>query len=147
MAELLIKNGIHINATDNDKKTALHKVAVNAIQSKQRKTHHENDKSHTCIHLFGTGNEKIAELLIGTGIDINASDNRGSTAFNIAAEQGTMNVADLLVKAKAKLNEYTFYGLRPYELSVIMGHKEIFEEMLKKNRVKVNHYGNIVNDA
>lgn len=47
--------------------------------------------------------------------------------------QGTIKIADLLLKAKAKLNELDHSGSTPYVRAKQFRHTTLFKEMLKKN--------------
>lgn len=81
-----------------------------------------------------TGNEKIAELLVEAGININAEDVFGCTAIHWSVEHGTSRVADVLIKARADLSSSLCYKIdKPFNKATEPGHREIFEEMLRKN--------------
>lgn len=98
-----------------------------------------------CLY-FGAGNEKIAELLIKAGIDIDATSSIGCSAFHQSAYYGTTKVADLLIKAKAKLNyPYNYCYGNPPKLAEQSGHLEIFKQILSENGKFLKH-GIIVDD-
>lgn len=85
------------------------------------------------MFLFCTGNEKIAELLINAGIDLNSKGEDELTPFHMSAMYGTIKIADLLIKAKAKLNEMDAYDYTPYQRAMLHLTGGKFDEMLRNN--------------
>lgn len=85
-----------------------------------------------------TGNENIAKLLIKAGADINFPNIRKRTPMHVSAQYGTSKVADLLVQAKADLNMRDNDDWTPFMWALITEHHESFENVLRKNRKKIN---------
>lgn len=75
--------------------------------------------------------------MIDAGIDINYQQERGNTALHKSAEHNTTKVADLLIKANAKLNLKNRYKETPFDAAKRMGTEDIFKKVQRKN-------GNIV---
>lgn len=95
---------------------------------------------------FDADNEKIAELLIKAGADVNAETDVGCSALHISAAHGTSKITDLLLKANANVSfSYRKCHGEPGYKAEKSGHLEIFKEALKKNGKTVRH-GIIVDD-
>lgn len=68
-------------------------------------------------------------------------------AIHISAQHGTSKVADLLVKAKADLNlSYNENDDSTVDMAINSGHREIFEEVLRKNGKKIVDESRIEDD-
>lgn len=95
--------------------------------------------------LFCVGFNKIAELLIKAGIDLNSKRSDRTTAIHLSAMLGNMKISELLVNANAKLNEIDKSGRTPMERSFHdNGHS--FLAMLKRNGKELVDERFIVND-
>ena len=112
--------GIDVNATNNEGKTPLH-FAISNLNSKSVKALLDGnadplfvDKDDkTYLHLLAaSGNrlrdeqKNIAKSLIEKGVDINAVDNEGKTALQIAVENCNTGIIKLLLENGA--NTYSF---------------------------------------
>ena len=62
-------------------------------------------------------NLEECKRLIGTGVDINALDNKRRTALHLAAWKGSEDIVRLLILAKCKVNEK---ALGTYFVLIIM---------------------------
>lgn len=92
---MLITHGADIAALNSEQETALHWAALNCknmkiIFSPKENTHH---------HTFFAANEKLVDLLIEKGININAKNNDGDTALhNSAMNSIVLNITFLFLK-------------------------------------------------
>ena len=59
------------------------------------------------------GHERVVELLIQHGAEINLQDSVGSTALMLAAQEGHERVVDLLIRHGAEVNKQVSDGDRP----------------------------------
>lgn len=105
----LIQKGIDINAVDDQEKTSMHmcirfdnRAFFDTLQQRQ-----VNDewKRRFGASLLETSvmkkNAPFVERLIASGIDINAKNDRGSTALEIAQRIGAEEIAELLLSLGA----------------------------------------------
>ncbi|XP_031563358.1 transient receptor potential cation channel subfamily A member 1-like isoform X2 [Actinia tenebrosa] len=136
---VLIQNGANVNVKDCYGQTGLHHTT--------RRTHHkivellltegkmdvnvvDVDKT-TALHMAAqVGDHLSAELLLFHGIDIEAQDNDGFTAFHIAAREGNTKVLKTLLDTarSCKMNTTSLldipdhYGNTCLHLAVKFGH-------------------------
>lgn len=75
--------------------------------------------------------------MIKNGIDLNLQNKDGLTAIHVSAAHGNIQIADLLVKAKANLNKVDRYNLTPYLRARSFEDEKEFKEMLRSNGKKV----------
>lgn len=85
---------------------------------------------------FQIGNEKIAEMLIKAGINIDAQDIHGCTAIHRSAQHGTIEVTDLLIKSHANLNIPDNEMHTPFGYAERSSYEQQFRDVLKKNGKK-----------
>lgn len=109
-------------------------------------------KSETRTFLFLAffvciGNEKIVELLIKAGADVNYQNIDGHAPIHISVRHGTSKVSDLLVKAHADLNLKNFGDNFPYKMAQRPEYRVRFDNVLKMNGKKVSPYGYIEDDT
>ena len=113
--------GIDVNATNNEGKTPLH-FAISNLNSESVKALLDGnadplfvDKDNkTYLHLLAaSGNhlrdkqKNITESLIEKGVDINALDNEGKTALQIAVEKCNTSIIELLLENGANTDSFT----------------------------------------
>jgi ankyrin repeat protein len=102
MAELLIAKGADVNTRDNDGSTPLHSVASKQMvvqRSNQGEVKARNNDSSTSLpftRLDSTNKDRIVELLIAKGADVNARDNGGFTPLHWAMTSKQLNIVKLL---------------------------------------------------
>lgn len=75
---------------------------------------------------------KITKLLIAHGADVNAADNGGGTALQVAAYRGNLAVARLLLKAGADINEGNCYHGGPLPCAILHGQTKMAAFLLKR---------------
>jgi ankyrin repeat protein len=80
------------------------------------------------------GLRKIAERLIFNGADVKETDEGGTTAMHLAAENGHDEVVLVLVKNGANIDaRETKYGQTPLHLAALNGHKAVAETLLQND--------------
>lgn len=98
IAELLIKIGAEVNAKSRDGANPLHNAAVNSRYLLNQRTENRFLFYYFCqiMSLLIVGNEKVAELLIKHGANVNDEDNAGITPIFYAVSNGNQAVGSLL---------------------------------------------------
>lgn len=84
-----------------------------------------------------SGHKDVAELLLTSGADVNAKDNRGYTPLHEAAKWGHKDVAELLLANRAAVNAKDKFGDTPLHVAAVRGHKGV-AELLLANSAELN---------
>lgn len=82
--------------------------------------------------MVSTGQERIAELLIRKGADINVANDFGKTALHLAAQKGHDKIAELLVKHGANVHSLDSHGRTPLFWASFKGKKTYYTECIIK---------------
>jgi ankyrin repeat protein len=127
IAELLIRNGVDVNAKRWGWAFATH--------------------NYTALHVAAAaGQKEVAELLIEKGADVNArnledeayrGDNWAMTPLHSAVDGGNIAIVKALIAAKAKPDEPNYGGLRPLYYAASGGKADIVA-LLLENKVAVD---------
>src|SRR5262249_43114961 len=80
--------------------------------------------------LINTENDKIIQLLLAAGVQVDQALNNDATALYIAAQNGHIDSARTLLAAGAKVNQATNDGITPLSKAVENGHTEILKLLL-----------------
>jgi uncharacterized protein len=100
IAKLLLERGADVKArASDDGQTALHNAAAR-------------------------GFDDVVQVLIAAGADVNARDTRQNTALSTAVFQGNVEMAGILIKAKADLKA-SLYGMTPLMMAASTGNAEM----------------------
>ena len=78
------------------------------------------------------GNDRLAELLLGQGADINAEDRTGWTALHLAARAGHLNMVQLLLDSGASARSRNNHGRVPLWYAASEGHAHVLALLLTK---------------
>ncbi len=112
---VLLENGAHVNAVDQDGDTPLHDAACNG---------HE---------------DAVDALLAKDGVNVNAADTDGNTPLHVAVRLGHVGVVNaLLAKNGVDVNAADSDGNTPLHYAACYGHKDMVNAFLEKKGVKVN---------
>jgi ankyrin repeat protein len=114
LAMLFINNGADVNAADKDGTSVLMmavqqgypEVVKKLIMKGADKTIRSLDTGQSLLHfaaIYGYGD--VAEILIQSGLDVNAKDGAGKIPLYYAQKYGHKTVADPLIQAGAKKEE------------------------------------------
>ena len=91
----------------------------------QARTRGGRPSGYTCLHLASNNSDRIFEKkflvqkLLSHNVDINATDtDKGRTALHLAAGTGQVDVARVLVEARADINILDAYGKNPLDEAI-----------------------------
>ena len=107
--QAIIDQGADVNATNQHNQTALLKACENGVNVKisillgaGADPTIADEHDNTCLHFSVLGNcsKEVIHAIIDHGADVNATDNRGRTAFMLACKQNNVVALDLFLKTK-----------------------------------------------
>ncbi|KTF88881.1 hypothetical protein cypCar_00042086, partial [Cyprinus carpio] len=140
VVKALLQKGAHVDATAKDGQTALH-IAV------------ENCKPQVVQMLLGFGanvqlrggkaqetplhiaarvkeGERVAEMLLKSGADVNAEQQNGETAMHVAARHGALQMIRALIPEGGDVTWKSKVGENPLHVAVRHCHARVVEEVL-----------------
>jgi ankyrin repeat protein len=82
-----------------------------------------------------SGSSESLKLILGAGMDVNATDCYGRTVLMMAAAIGRLGDVELLVNAGANVNARDEFGLTALELAAGQGSKEVVAFLSSKGAV------------
>jgi ankyrin repeat protein len=123
--DLLLKNGADPSIKDKDGKTAL-TLAEEAVHVDAAKTL-KADLMDAGYH----GYDKVAELAIAGGVDVNKKNQYGDTALIFASQEDNIGVVKKLIAAKADVNSASNINRTALMVAAIKGRTEIIKLLLK----------------
>jgi ankyrin repeat protein len=126
VAQLLLEYGADIDARDDKKRTILHEAAkdrhwalVELLVEKGADIEAKDANNKTALHEACAGWPEKVQFLLQNGADIAAETNDGWTALHFAAEHGSGEMVDLLLKQDGiNPNPRTKDGRTPLSLAV-----------------------------
>ncbi|CAM5177339.1 unnamed protein product [Eretmochelys imbricata] len=90
-----------------------------------------NRHGHTCLMISCyKGHREIAGYLLEKGADVNRRSVKGNTALHDCAESGSLEILQLLLRAKARM-ERDGYGMTPLLAASVTGHTNIVEYLIQ----------------
>ncbi|XP_031619380.1 ankyrin repeat domain-containing protein 50-like [Contarinia nasturtii] len=78
------------------------------------------------------GHDRVVDLLIKHGADVNVINNTGWTPINVAAREGHQQIVELLIEAAADFNFPNNDGETPLYSAVSAGHEDVVSMLLEK---------------
>ncbi|XP_050766537.1 protein fem-1 homolog A isoform X2 [Gymnogyps californianus] len=89
-----------------------------------------NRHGHTCLMISCyKGHREIARYLLEKGADVNRRSVKGNTALHDCAESGSLEILQLLLRSKARM-EKDGYGMTPLLAASVTGHTNIVEYLI-----------------
>ncbi|KAM6294984.1 protein fem-1 homolog A isoform 2-T2 [Aegotheles albertisi] len=90
-----------------------------------------NRHGHTCLMISCyKGHREIARYLLEKGADVNRRSVKGNTALHDCAESGSLEILQLLLRSKARM-EKDGYGMTPLLAASVTGHTNIDEQQVR----------------
>ncbi|XP_010173153.1 protein fem-1 homolog A, partial [Antrostomus carolinensis] len=90
-----------------------------------------NRHGHTCLMISCyKGHREIARYLLEKGADVNRRSVKGNTALHDCAESGSLEILQLLLRSKARM-EKDGYGMTPLLAARVTGHTNIVEYLIQ----------------
>ncbi|XP_074834475.1 protein fem-1 homolog A [Carettochelys insculpta] len=90
-----------------------------------------NRHGHTCLMISCyKGHREIACYLLEKGADVNRRSVKGNTALHDCAESGSLEILQLLLRSKARM-ERDGYGMTPLLAASVTGHTNIVEYLIQ----------------
>lgn len=88
VAELLIKNGSDVNVRGRLQNTPIMFAATNGLKKNMNSSRFQWSNEMTELYQLLSGNEKVADLLIRSGSDINVRNELNYTLLHLVAFKG-----------------------------------------------------------
>lgn len=112
VAELLLKNGVHIDAKDRDGSTALilaaeggYKGLTELLTENGADINAQNGHGDSAITLSAKGgHEEVVAYLVEKNVDVNTANGDGDTALIMAARIGNQKIAKKLIEGGASMD-------------------------------------------
>ncbi|NWH67674.1 FEM1A protein, partial [Geococcyx californianus] len=90
-----------------------------------------NRHGHTCLMISCyKGHQDIARYLLEKGADVNRRSAKGNTALHDCAESGSLEILQMLLRSKARM-EKDGYGMTPLLAASVTGHTNIVEYLIQ----------------
>ncbi|WP_257263743.1 ankyrin repeat domain-containing protein [Endozoicomonas sp. ONNA2] len=144
----LIKHGANLNATNKNGETALHiATKININEVRQLWADMGRDINETLINgrtpkhytnQQGNDDECLRELVDIRGVNINVTDNDGSTPLIIAAIWGKFDRLQWLIDAGADINAVANDGSTALYEAACWGRTDCLRKLLADHRIQVN---------
>ncbi|KAL2080256.1 hypothetical protein ACEWY4_024049 [Coilia grayii] len=140
VVKALLLKGAQVDATTKDGLTALHiavqhckPLVVQMLLGFGAKVQLNGGKAQeTPLHIAARvkEGEKVAEMLLKSGADVNAEQENGETAMHVAARHGSLQMLRALIEEGGGLTWKSKAGENPLHIAVRHCHAPIVEEIL-----------------
>jgi len=105
-------------------------IEVNAAGNANSKNPHSG---MSLLHMAAdnSGNDKVTEVLISMGADVNAKDNKGGfSPLHIAAMEGNTKIAEILISHGANVNAKENNDFTPLHMAAMKENVEIAKALI-----------------
>ncbi|KAF7236669.1 hypothetical protein EYD10_16617 [Varanus komodoensis] len=135
----LMKRGACVNQTTRTNSTPLRAACFDGhleivrylVGEKGADLEVANRHGHTCLMISCyKGHSEIARYLLERGANVNRRSVKGNTALHDCAESGSLDIMQLLLQSKARM-EKDSYGMTPLLAASVTGHTNIVEFLIK----------------
>uniref|UniRef100_A0A3P8Z511 Ion transport domain-containing protein n=1 Tax=Esox lucius TaxID=8010 RepID=A0A3P8Z511_ESOLU len=140
VVQALLLKGAHVDMTTKDGLTALHvavqngkPLVVQMLLGFGAQVQLGGGKAReTPLHIAARvkGGEKVAEMLLKSGADVNAEQENGETPMHIAARYGGLKMMKILIEEGGELTCRSKAGENPLHIAVRHCHAAVVEEIL-----------------
>ncbi|CAM4512454.1 unnamed protein product [Caretta caretta] len=149
VVKALLQRGAEVDARTKENYTALHIAAQHCkplvvqtllgfgarVQLKGGKAQETPLHIAACIH----EGEKVAEMLLKSGADVNVEQENGETAMHIAARHGNLRMIKALIEEGGELTSQSKAGECPLHIAVQHSHLPVVEEILNYLATEKSH--------
>ncbi|XP_064204441.1 transient receptor potential cation channel, subfamily N, member 1 [Anguilla rostrata] len=140
VVKALLLKGAHVDATTKDRRTALH-IAVQSCKPLVVQTLlgfgaqvqlKGGQALETPLHIAARvkEGEKVAEMLLKSGADVNAEQENGETAMHVAARHGSLQMMRALMEDGGDLTCRSKAGENPLHIAVRHCHAHVVQEII-----------------
>ncbi|CAM8879763.1 unnamed protein product [Rhodiola kirilowii] len=106
---------------------------LSAVDSSRTAVNGTDEEGWAPIHSAASiGNEKIVDILLSRGADVNLKNDGGRTALHYAASKGWVKIAEALISHGAKINLKDKVGCTPLHRAASIGNSEICELLIEE---------------
>ncbi|XP_067887442.1 transient receptor potential cation channel, subfamily N, member 1 isoform X6 [Heterodontus francisci] len=140
VVKALLQKGAHVDAKTKDCYTALHiavqhckPMVVQTLLGFGAQVQLKGGKAQeTPLHIAARvkDGEKVAEMLLKSGADVNAEQENGETAMHVAARHGNLKMIQALIEEGGDLTWQSKDGENPLHIAVRHCHINVVEEIL-----------------
>ncbi|XP_043922219.1 serine/threonine-protein phosphatase 6 regulatory ankyrin repeat subunit A-like [Protopterus annectens] len=149
VVKALLQKGAHVDAKTKDNYTALHisvqhckPLVVQTLLGFGAQLQLKGGKAgETPLHIAAriAEGEKVAEMLLKSGADVNLEQENGETAMHIAARYGNLKMIQSLIEEGGDLTRQSKVGENPLHIAVRHCHLHLVEEILTYLANEKNH--------
>uniref|UniRef100_A0A4W3GDN1 Serine/threonine-protein phosphatase 6 regulatory ankyrin repeat subunit C-like n=1 Tax=Callorhinchus milii TaxID=7868 RepID=A0A4W3GDN1_CALMI len=149
VVKALLQKGAHVDAKTKDRYTALHiavqyckPMVVQTLLGFGAQVQLKGGKAQeTPLHIAARvkEGEKVAEMLLKSGADVNTDQENGETAMHIVARHGNLRMLQALLEEGGDLTCQSKAGENPLHIAVRYCHVNLAEEILNYLASKRSH--------
>ncbi|XP_013406001.1 transient receptor potential cation channel subfamily A member 1 homolog isoform X2 [Lingula anatina] len=138
--KLLMEYNAMMDDKNEDEQTPLHLAAMHGrtlvvrelVNRQKTIVNDEDEESNTALHLAAlAGHQKVMDVLLDLGADVEARNAKGWTALDCAAYMGKVKAAKTLLEADSPIDPLDRNKVTPLHLAAKGGHTELVELLIK----------------